>query len=67
MKRNDHCDKEGAIRLKRRIEEYWADRGFEVKVHLQDADFVSAMRSRRVDVRSDMVNGLPKGVADGDV
>lgn len=59
---NDHdfCNADGARRLKQRIEEYWRDRGYTVDVKLVEAGFVAAMRSARVDVRSDMVNAMPR-------
>jgi hypothetical protein len=57
---HDFCNQDGARRLKQRIEEYWRDRGFKVDVKLVDAGFTPAMRSARTDVRSDMVNGMPK-------
>lgn len=56
---HDFCTAEGARRLKQRIEEYWRERGYAVDVKLIEAGFVAAMRSARMDVRSDMVNGLP--------
>lgn len=55
----DFCNVDGAKDLKRRIEEYWASRGFDVEVKLVDGAFMAAMRSARTDVRSDMVNGMP--------
>lgn len=57
---NDFCTVDGARRLKQRIEEYWRDRGYNVDVKLVEAPFVAAMRSARMDVRSDMVNGFPR-------
>ncbi len=56
----DYCTDEGARRIKAKIEEYWRDRGYDVDVNLVGASFVAAMRSARTDVRSDMVNGLPR-------
>ncbi|MEM1147942.1 MAG: hypothetical protein AAF582_05555, partial [Pseudomonadota bacterium] len=56
----DWCNTDGARRLKDKIAEYWADRGYEVEVDLVDAGFVPAMRSARTDVRSNMVNGMPR-------
>ncbi|MBI1339651.1 phosphoglycolate phosphatase [bacterium] len=55
----DFCTEDGARRLKARIEEYWAERGFNVSINLVEAGFVAAMRSARTDVRSNMVNGMP--------
>jgi hypothetical protein len=56
----DWFSREGAHALKLRIEEYWRERGYEVTVVLRDAGFHPAMRSARFDVRSDLVNGLPR-------
>jgi hypothetical protein len=56
----DYCSPEGARRLKAKIEDYWRERGYEVEIQLVDAGFVPAMRSARVDVRSDMKNGMPR-------
>lgn len=57
---NDWCNQDGANRLKQKIEEYWSDRGFDVNIDLVDAGFIAAMRSARTDVRSNMVNGMPR-------
>lgn len=57
---NDWCNQDGAKRLKQKIEEYWSDRGFDVNIDLVDAGFIAAMRSARTDVRSNMVNGMPR-------
>lgn len=56
----DWCDEDGAKRIREKIAAYWADRGYEVDVDLIDAGFVPAMRSARTDVRSNMVNGMPR-------
>lgn len=56
---NDWCNEDGAKRLKNKIEQYWAERGFDVNIDLVDACFIAAMRSARTDVRSNMVNGMP--------
>lgn len=56
----DWCDEEGAKRLREKISAYWEERGYEVDVDLVDAGFVPAMRSARTDVRSNMVNGMPR-------
>lgn len=56
----DFCNTDGARRLKSKIEEYWRERGYDVDVKLIDAGFMAAMRSARTDVRSDMVNGMPR-------
>ena len=56
----DFCTNDGARRLKLKIQEYWRERGYDVSVDLVEEGFVPAMRSGRTDVRSDMVNGLPR-------
>jgi hypothetical protein len=56
----DYCSPDGAKRLKVRIEEYWRERGHEIAIDLVEAGFVAAMRSARTDLRSDLVNGLPR-------
>jgi hypothetical protein len=50
----------GANELKARIEAYWRARGHEVQVMLIEAPFTQAIRSARYDVRSELVNGLPR-------
>lgn len=57
---NDLCTEAGARRLKTRIEAYWARQGYRVKVTVTEAEFNPAMRSTRFDLRSDLVNGLPR-------
>ena len=56
----DWCNNEGAKRLREKIREYWAERGYEVAVDLVDAGFVPAMRSARTALRSNIVNGMPR-------
>ncbi|MEM7766615.1 MAG: hypothetical protein AAF253_03905 [Pseudomonadota bacterium] len=62
----DWCDTEGAKRLADKIREYWVERGYEVDLDFVDSGFVAAMRSARTDVRSNMVNGMPRRRASGD-
>ncbi len=64
MASNDLCTREGALRLKERIESYWGERGYDVSIELTEAGFMPAMRSARTDVRSDMVNGMPRPAND---
>lgn len=60
---NDSCVRPGADKLAATIREYWFKRtGQVVNVELIEAGFTPAMRSGRVDIRSDMVNGLPRRV-----
>ena len=56
----DYCNEDGAKRLREKIAAYWAERGYDVDVDLVDAGFVPAMRSARTDLRSNMVNGMPR-------
>ncbi len=56
----DWTNPAGAAQLKARIEDYWRERGFEIKVTLVDGPFNAALRASRVDVRSELVNGLPR-------
>lgn len=57
---SDHCSDDGAARLAAKIREFWMKKGFDVEVDLKEEGFVSTMRSARTDVRSDMVNGMPR-------
>jgi len=57
--KGDYCTREGAGRLKEQIEAYWAERGYRVNVDLVNGGFLACMRSSRVDLRSNIVNGLP--------
>lgn len=57
---SDHCTDEGATRLASKIREFWMKKGFDVEVDLKPEGFVATMRSSRTDVRSDMVNGMPR-------
>ncbi|WP_022699374.1 phosphoglycolate phosphatase [Euryhalocaulis caribicus] len=56
----DHCDRDGAAALMERIRDYWAARGRTARLYMSEQAFDPAMRSRRVDIRSDMVNGMPQ-------
>ncbi|MBY0562969.1 MAG: hypothetical protein K2P58_02185 [Hyphomonadaceae bacterium] len=57
---SEFTDRHGAKELKARIEAYWRARGFEVQVMLLEGAFTPQLRACRVDVRSDLVNGLPR-------
>ncbi len=57
---HDLCTPDGAARLKSRIEAYWSERGYQVDVSLIEMGHNVKMRSARVDVRSDMVGGMPR-------
>lgn len=56
----DFCSREGAQILKQKIEAYWRDRGQNVTILLHNVGFHPAIRAARYDVRSDMVNGMPR-------
>ena len=56
----DFCDRDGANRLALKIQDYWRKRGFDVTIDARDEGFVPTMRSARTDLRSDMVNGMPR-------
>lgn len=57
---NELCDKAGAILLKAKIEAYWRERGAIVNVRIEPKGFTAAMRAARYDIRSDLVNALPR-------
>ena len=56
----DFCSRDGALALKEKIEAYWRERGQNVMVALHNVGFHPAIRAARFDVRSDMVNGMPR-------
>jgi len=56
----DYFTPDGAELLKQRIEAYWNERGFAVQVSLAPAGFSAPLRAARVDLRSDMLNGMPR-------
>ncbi|MEZ6023931.1 MAG: hypothetical protein R3C16_11080 [Hyphomonadaceae bacterium] len=56
----DYTKKEGAQRLKETIEAYWRERGFDVQVMLAQGPFTIELRAARYDVRSDLINGMPR-------
>jgi len=56
----DYTDRNGAEQLKARIESYWRERGYDIEVWFVEGSFTMALRASRVDVRSELVNGLPR-------
>jgi hypothetical protein len=56
----DFCSREGAVALKAKIEAYWRERGLDVLLSLHNVGFHPAIRAARYDVRSDMINGMPR-------
>jgi hypothetical protein len=59
----DYCSRDGAHALKDKIEAYWRERGQNVMVALHNVGFHPAIRAARFDVRSDMINGMPRNGA----
>lgn len=59
---SDFCSSDGASRLQNAIRDYWRKKGFDVEIELVHEGFVSTMRSSRFDIRSNMVNGMPRSV-----
>jgi hypothetical protein len=57
----DYCSRDGAVALKEKIEAYWRERGQDVMLSLHNVGFHPAIRAARYDVRSDMINGMPRG------
>lgn len=57
---SDYCSRDGALALKAMIEAYWRERGQDVMIALHNVGFHPAIRAARYDVRSDMVNGMPR-------
>lgn len=56
----NYCDRKGAEELKSKIEVYWAMRGKTVHVWLEKRGFNPQIRGARFDVRSDLVDALPR-------
>lgn len=56
----DLCNEDGAMRLAVKIQEFWRKKGYDVSTETIAQGFVSTMRSARTDIRSDMVNGMPR-------
>lgn len=56
------CDRAGAEELKARLKAYWTARGYDIDVTVREGGFHPAVRSVRFDVRSNLVNGLPKKI-----
>ncbi len=55
----DYCTAEGAKKLSEMIKAYWLERGHDVELATQQGGYTQAMRSTRVDLRSNMSGGLP--------
>ena len=55
----NYCSPKGAEALKEKIEDYWRERGYHVRVQIMKAGFAMAARGSRYDIRSDLLNGIP--------
>lgn len=56
----DTFSEAGAKEVKKRIEDYWADRGHKVQVFIEKKGFVPTLRGAHWVVRSNLVDGLPR-------
>ncbi len=63
-KQGDNCSRDGAQRLAQKIKDYWKAQGVDVITRFDHMDFKPTMRSATVHVRSDMVNGWPRPLAE---
>ena len=51
--------------IKARIQRYWKARGYDVEVNVAPTYFSQAFRGVRHEIKSDMINGYPKGFKHG--
>lgn len=56
-------DRRGAEELLKRIQGYWAKRGYQVDGFVHDCGFHEKVRMSRYEVRTNLVNGLPAELA----
>lgn len=63
----DLCTDDGAMRLALKIRDFWRKKGYDVDTETIAQGFVSTMRSARTDIRSDMVNGMPRREASAEI
>lgn len=56
----DLSTKSGAAALAARIRDYWSERGFAVLLSVEEKGFHPMTRAVRFEVRSDLVDGLPR-------
>ena len=61
----DACSKPGAEKLADAIRNHWRSLGFDVKPKVVEVGFSQTAHTVVYAVRSDMVNGLPKGMING--
>ncbi len=64
---SDFCTEEGASYLANRIRDFWQKRGYAVDFETRKEGFVSTMRSARTDLRSDMINGMPRRIIESHI
>lgn len=58
----DYFTEDGARLIKEKIVAYWLERGLRVEVYFKHGAFAPALRTARVDVRSNMINGIPSKI-----
>lgn len=61
----DLCSKPGAEKLAAALRNHWRGLGYDVKASVVEVGFFQQARTVVYAVRSDMVNGLPKGMING--
>lgn len=57
---NDFSTRSGAAALAARIAAYWRERGYAVLLSVEEKGFHPVTRAVRFEVRSDLVDGLPR-------
>jgi len=58
---NDTFTHAGAMRLATKIHDYWGSRGYQVKTWIEEGGWFNTLRNQAYFVRSDLINGLPRG------
>lgn len=56
----DLSTRSGAAALAAKIRDYWTERGFAVLLSVEEKGFHPVTRAVRFEVRSDLVDGLPR-------
>lgn len=57
----DYFTQEGATELARRINAFWTAKGKAPVISLHRVNYDAGVRGARFDIRSDMLNGKPRG------
>lgn len=52
-----------AMKAVLRIQSYWASKGFVVNAWAEPGEYVPALRCTSYSVKTDLVNGMPRGVS----